>query len=287
MKNLILGTANFGNTYGIQNENSLLSEKKIQGIIERAYSYGISKYDTAPGYGNSECILGKNINYTNAEVYTKIPISTFGSWQSIEDSIQQSLKKLHIKKLRGIYFHGIPNSSADLKRFKKIFQGQELKRYSELQGFSIYTQTEIEKVMSEIENINLIQLPYNLLSKSKFSLKFLQDLKTSQIELNVRSIFLQGLLLNEKFKIKNTQFDEKTLNLYFQKLETFGIKPISICMSFINQLSLFDGIILGINSKKQLKELYCESLNTSKLDIDFDSFQDLNDWTSDPRNWKT
>ena len=51
---LIIGTANFGAEYGIKNHSGRLSDDKLVDIIATADLYGISTFDTANSYGDSE-----------------------------------------------------------------------------------------------------------------------------------------------------------------------------------------------------------------------------------------
>ena len=55
-KKLILGTANFGNLYGISNSNRsspLIDREKAQVLVDTALSLGIDTFDTAQNYGQS------------------------------------------------------------------------------------------------------------------------------------------------------------------------------------------------------------------------------------------
>ena len=55
MKNkIILGTAQFGLDYGINNQNGKVSDKDVDQILNYAFESGIKELDTASSYGNSE-----------------------------------------------------------------------------------------------------------------------------------------------------------------------------------------------------------------------------------------
>ena len=47
LKNLILGTAQFGSNYGINNNQGLLPKSKIFSILDYAYDNNLNKLDTA------------------------------------------------------------------------------------------------------------------------------------------------------------------------------------------------------------------------------------------------
>lgn len=56
---LVLGTAQFGLDYGINNNNGRITFNQAKEIIEFAHESGIHIIDTANLYGESEEILGK------------------------------------------------------------------------------------------------------------------------------------------------------------------------------------------------------------------------------------
>ena len=61
VKKLIIGTAQFGMSYGIANYNGLVGKIEVEKILNYAYKAGINTIDTATGYGNSEDIIGHHL----------------------------------------------------------------------------------------------------------------------------------------------------------------------------------------------------------------------------------
>jgi aryl-alcohol dehydrogenase-like predicted oxidoreductase len=74
--NIMLGTAQFGMSYGIANKLGRTKEDKVSKILEYASEQGIDVLDTALSYGNSESVIGNYIrNYAtnkHQEIVTKI-----------------------------------------------------------------------------------------------------------------------------------------------------------------------------------------------------------------------
>ena len=56
---IILGTAQFGMNYGINNSMGVPEDKDVSSILDYAHKNGINTLDTAIAYGNSEERLGK------------------------------------------------------------------------------------------------------------------------------------------------------------------------------------------------------------------------------------
>ena len=87
---LVLGTANYNLKYGINNRYKKLSEQQIHSIIQVSSDAGVSTFDTAEVYGDSEERLGKFLP-TKSKVISKI---------SFENEKHQ--KTLSLKRLRAV-----------------------------------------------------------------------------------------------------------------------------------------------------------------------------------------
>ena len=57
-KKIILGGAQFGMKYGMTNTRKN-STQNLLNIIKKSLDFGLTQFDSAPIYGNSEEILGK------------------------------------------------------------------------------------------------------------------------------------------------------------------------------------------------------------------------------------
>ena len=54
MNRLSLGTAQFGNSYGVTNKNGIIETNSAERIIREAFEKGINYLDTAQAYGKAE-----------------------------------------------------------------------------------------------------------------------------------------------------------------------------------------------------------------------------------------
>ena len=66
---IILGTAQFGLNYGINNFNGKIPDKEIFKILDFAYASGIKTLDTAPSYGNSETLIGEYLKSRRSKIF--------------------------------------------------------------------------------------------------------------------------------------------------------------------------------------------------------------------------
>jgi aryl-alcohol dehydrogenase-like predicted oxidoreductase len=67
---IILGTANFGQKYGLNNNK--LTKNQAKQILSVSRKNNIKQVDTAIDYGNTETILG-DIGVDNLKICTKLP----------------------------------------------------------------------------------------------------------------------------------------------------------------------------------------------------------------------
>ena len=92
-KKLIIGTAQFGQNYGITNLIGKVAEKEIISIFKKARANDINTLDTASSYGDSEKILG-TIGVTDFDVMTKLP-----SFEGISSNFEEFCEKALVMSL--------------------------------------------------------------------------------------------------------------------------------------------------------------------------------------------
>ena len=76
LSKLILGTAQFGMNYGINNSTGKINKSEVFEILKYAFVNGIQYLDTAPVYGDAQSIIGEfheEHPQIKFNVITKIP----------------------------------------------------------------------------------------------------------------------------------------------------------------------------------------------------------------------
>jgi aryl-alcohol dehydrogenase-like predicted oxidoreductase len=255
---LALGTVQFGLPYGIANDNVQLTEKDAKLILDCAAESGINTLDTAVGYGDSEQCLG-NIGIDDWRIITKLPIiprdcSNVKDW--ILYQVAESLARLKVKQIKGLLLH------RPLQLLDPV--GQEI--WSTLQdliqsgivekiGYSIYEPKELDQLWSKYQP-NIIQTPFNVFDRRIKTSGWLKKMHNNNVEVHVRSIFLQGLLLMGKEK-RPAIFDywNPIWEEWDKWLEKEKLSPLEASLGFVNSESMVDRIVVGVDSLKQLKEI--------------------------------
>tara|TARA_Y100000591_G_scaffold308612_1_gene309151 strand:+ start:860 stop:1708 length:849 start_codon:yes stop_codon:yes gene_type:complete len=257
---IILGTAQFGQKYGVTNTN-IVTYSEIKKIISTCKKNKIKFIDTAQGYGNSEKILG-SLSLNKIKIITKIKI---GTKTNIEKQINISRKKLRLKKLYCVLIH---NCESLLKKnghdlFRKLFDLKKRNLISRI-GISIYDPKEFIKLKKKGYRFDIIQIPYSIFDKRFSRNNILEDMKKTGAEIHARSIFLQGLLLeNKKIPIKFKKWST-VWNKWNSFINKNNYKRSNVCLSFVLANRYIDKIILGFSSNKEIKEIF---LNFKKINF--------------------
>ncbi|HQF37067.1 MAG: aldo/keto reductase [Candidatus Methanofastidiosum sp.] len=252
MSKIILGTAQFGMDYGINNVRGKIPYNEVVEILNFAYKNGIDTLDTAYSYGESEEILGKAISNSSLKfnIISKLP--DLENDKNVENIFNETLKRLRQKKLYGYLFH-------NFETFRKhpyiynIFQELKCSNKVEKIGFSIYYPSEIDYLLDNKIDFDIVQIPYSIFDQ-RFE-NYLHLLKEKKIEVHIRSVFLQGLFfkkpdeLSENFvKIRE---DLENINKISKRL---NISIASLCIKFALMNENIDKIIIGIDSLEDLVE---------------------------------
>lgn len=253
---IILGTANFGQKYGINNKK--VTKSQIKQILSVSKKNKIKQIDTAIDYGNTETILG-DIGVDYLKICTKLPnIPKNLKKKQIEkwifDQVQRSLKNLKVAKLHAILLH----STIQLDSYRGRVAFHTLKKLKEkgivkLVGYSIYSTSELNKFFNKFKP-DIIELPYNILDRRSKTNGWLLKLKKSKVEVWARSIFLQGLLLLPKTK-RPVFF--KRWNKLWNVWDSYCriSDPLEICLKFALKEKLISKLVIGVNNKDQLSEI--------------------------------
>jgi len=258
MNRIALGTAQFGLTYGIANRKGKVTFPEAQIILNCARDVGINTIDTAMAYGSSEQMLG-DIGVSSWKVITKLPsvpneLADITNW--IVKEVESSIKRLKISGLYGLLLHR-PDQLLNYNGRILFTTLQNLKQKELVKkiGISIYSPEELDALLPAFD-FDLVQAPLNILDRRLITSNWLNRLKDYNIEIHVRSIFLQGLLLikPEDRPKKFTRW-EPLWDCWEKWLSVYQLTPLQACLRFVLSLEGIDRIVIGVDSLIQLKEI--------------------------------
>ncbi len=281
-KKFIIGSANFTQKYGA--DPIKINQLEIKKIFKLSKKNNILKIDTAYDYFKEKKIfkkIDKEFNFI-----TKItPDYKWTSLDYCKNKLKNHFEKLNGNKIETLLFHDVDILLK--KNGLKIFRNVEFlkKKYFKKIGISIYDTKCLSYLISHYD-LDVVQCPFNLLDKRIVSSGWLKKLKKKGIEIHVRSIFLQGILVNKN--VYKKKYFKKWKNLFsewFRNLENNNISPIDYCLSDLIKYD-FDQIIIGVNNYDNLNEILnfkiIKNINKNKI-INIKE-NDLK--LIDPRKWK-
>ena len=279
-KRLVIGSANFTQKYGA--DQITLNYKEKKKILNLAKKNDICEIDTAKAYLKNKDIflnIDKKFKFS-----TKImPDSKWMSLEFCQKKLEDHFKNLNTNKIETLLFHDfkILFTKAGVNIFKNL-EVLKKKKYFKKIGLSIYDTNCLHYINSNY-NFDVVQCPYNILDKRILTTGWHDKLKNQGIEIHIRSIFLQGLLVNKSVYKKN--YFKKWQRLFFnwfKNLENNNISPVDYCLSDLLNYD-FNKIIIGINNSENLKEIInFKTIGKNKM-INF-NISDTK--LIDPRNWK-
>lgn len=283
----VLGTAQFGLNYGINNKSGKISALEVEKILSYAASNGVKFLDTAISYGDSERVLGE-IGVSSWSIVTKLPAIPVGlndirGW--VIGQVGESLKRLKVKQIHTLLLHAaddLMSKDADLL----VIALEELRNLNLVSniGISIYDPLKLDHML-KVFNFDSIQCPFNPLDHRLLSSGNLFRLKSEGMKVYVRSVFLQGLLLmpKEDRPLYFRQWDE-VWGKWEGYLSEYSLSALQCCLNDVFSLSEIDGIVVGVDSLDQLKSIF-RAISTKytapKFEINTPSNELLH-----PYNWR-
>jgi aryl-alcohol dehydrogenase-like predicted oxidoreductase len=280
----ILGTVQFGLDYGINNTIGKPTENQVHEMLDFAALNGIGILDTADAYGNATELLGKynRMKKNRFKINTKFKCND----ESLEAQLSGTLEKLNTKSVNTYFYH----SFLDFEKHSEILPALvKLKRKNRIEkiGMSVYDNNEF-KVAINLSEIDVIQFPFNLLDNRSQRGENMKLAKVNKKELQVRSVFLQGLF----FKSYDDLPPKLTaLKPYLKNISDLLMKNHlsvqQLALSYAMQQPEIDHIIIGVDSLEQLRH----NLNMGKQKISpeilesIDQIKVLETELLYPKNW--
>lgn len=255
---LALGTVQFGLPYGIANQQGQVSQLVIKQLLDSAKNFGISTLDTAIAYGDSEKALGLQDlqDFTVISKLFEMPNDCHSIDNWVERQLCDSLNRLQLNSLEALLFHRplqlLESNGQELyQAVLKLKNKGLIKRI----GVSMDSFAELPKVIQHFD-FDIVQAPMNIFDRRMETSGLLTQLKSAGVEVHIRSAFLQGLLLMSVDQIPSYfQPWSHLFNTYHSWLDAHDISPLQACLSYLNQNSKVDKIVVGVDSLQQLEQI--------------------------------
>jgi len=273
---LAIGTAQFGLPYGVANKSEQMTINEGELLLDAAKGFGVNTLDTAIAYGISEQRLGE-IGVANWRIISKLPAvpdlkccPNKKKW--IFEEINQSINRLKVNSLYGFLLHRPQQLLED--GGDEIYNGlQQLKADGLVQkiGISIYEPSELD-ALYENYKFDIVQSPFNIFDRRLLSSGWLSKLHKDNVEVHVRSVFLQGLLLMKQEEIPS-KFNRWSFifDSWYKFLDDQHVSSLEACLKYTLSFSEISNVIVGLDNLAQLHQVIEASKSlTTLLPNDFE-----------------
>jgi aryl-alcohol dehydrogenase-like predicted oxidoreductase len=266
---LALGTVQFGLAYGIANREGQVTTTAAAAIVRCARAAGMDTLDTAAGYGDSEARLG-TIGVSDWRVVSKLPpfpepCDDISEWATA--TARASLTRLKVPELYGLLLHR-PDQLLGPGGDRLFDALQQLKAEGLVRkiGVSIYDPSELDALWPRFR-CDLVQAPFNLLDRRLITSGWLTRLAAEGVELHVRSVFLQGLLLmSQDHRPQNFDRWDGLWNEYHQWLYQTRLTPVQACVRYAMSFPEIAAVVVGVDSVDQLTQIL-QAMDGPLIDI--------------------
>ena len=290
---LVLGGAQLGMPYGISNRRGQPDLDAVLGILDRAWAAGIRTIDTAPGYGESERLVGIAIARLGLrfELITKLPANICNP-DDVAQAVAISADRLGTDRLYGVLLHDpralLGTAGNELWDALQALMGTgTVSRV----GVSVYAPAELEPLLS-LPGPVLVQLPANLLDQRFVSSDLVQALHRRGVEVHARSAFLQGLLLMSGLEVERhfplvdyPKLHEAMIHIS-RTADQFRVPVRTLALQYVLNAAPLDRIVVGVTGVDELNQVLASAEHTLPAEIDWNAMSVADENVTDPRRWK-
>lgn len=280
---LALGTVQFGLNYGVSNNTGQVDEKSALNIINLAGDNNIDTLDTAIAYGDSEKIVG-NITQKTNKTFNIITKLTTSKVESIRTQIESSMSRLQTEHIYGVMLHSADDliNNGSLRTYQELMQLKKEGVCKKI-GVSVYSPEQLSYILKHY-NIDIVQIPLNILDQKFNKPELIEQLKAKKIEVHARSLFLQGLLLMD---VENVPPYFSPFKQHLLKLHVFckenSLTQLEACISFAKSISFVDKFVIGVSSLNELSQIL--NISNKAIPLDFADFSVTNEALINPSLW--
>lgn len=289
-----LGTVQFGLDYGVTNAAGKVPEREAGAILQLAARSGIRSLDTAYLYGDSETVLGRHLAGGDAfRIVTKTDkfgaaVSGADAGRMLRAAFEASLARLQQPRVYALLIHDAddllgPYGAALWREMEALKQEGLTQRI----GVSVYDGSQIDAALADYP-IELVQLPYNPLDRRLVEGGQLDRLAAKGVEVHARSLFLQGVLLQDPGRLPPPL--EPLAAALGEMHRTFADQGLSRLEGILASAFECGGIstfLCGVASADELQDivLAADKAHTLRCSIKFASSHPLDPRLLNPARW--
>lgn len=264
---LVMGSVQLGLAYGAANRTGKPSREAALRLVERATEGGVSQFDTARAYGDSEDRLGEALaNKKAVRTITKLsPLSELVHDASradvraaVDASIDESLAALRRDRLDCLLLHRAEHMRSHGgaiwdRLVERLEDGSVLSL-----GVSVSSPLEALSALACPDVVHL-QLPFNLLDWRWRKAGFKTCLASrGNVTIHARSTFLQGILASSDVNVWpkiDGVYPQALINIIASLTHQLGRESaVDLCLAYARGQDWVDGVVVGLETEDQLDD---------------------------------
>lgn len=282
---LALGTAQYGADYGTFNPSGRLAEAAVADCLDRAKAAGIDMLDTARAYGASEEVLGRLGAARDFRIVTKVARLGDSGPDAVLRSVEASLAALDTDHVHGLLMH----DAADLAgpAGDRVWENLDRLRADGVvgkAGVSVYAPEDAVALAARYP-IAIVQAPCSVFDQRMRTSGAFTALKQAQVEIHVRSVFLQGFALAEPASLPPALAPWRGLLERFRAdAAGAGLTPLQLALAAVLAEPAIDHIVVGVDGPAQLDEILAAAATRAPA-VDPDRYLSDDLALINPSNW--
>ena len=245
MSLLTLGTAQWGEAYGVTNTVGRLADAEVAEIVRVALAADIKSFDTAAGYGDAQVRLQPWA--ASLQITTKV--SGAGP-ESVKEQLKSSLISLGRSEVEIVLVHDWDSLTQQVK-LQAAAALTEVKEagLASLVGVSVYDEVCLKLAAEVFESLDVAQVPANAIDRRLDTSALVKDLWAAGTKFQVRSAFLQGLLAASSGAGPGNHVDVES---FHRAAAEQGLSGLEFALAHVRALPWADNIIVGVTSPAEL-----------------------------------
>jgi len=284
---LVLGTAQWGAAYGVTNARGALTDEDVAAIVELAIARGVSMVDTHrttdPAHGYGRALSRLRPWASDFRITTKV----FGGPSAdlpARGQLEATLEELGVPAVHACLVHDwstLTDAEATVVA-AALAEAVEQGLVTRI-GVSAYDAAELERVERVFGGLSAVQVPVSPLDQRLCGTAVVDRLAKVGVEIQVRSVFLQGLLLDPAADTPLGHHAD--VRAFHRFCEERGVDPLAACLSFTRSLPWAGPVVVGVTSAAELAQI-ADGWAAEPIDADWAALASDDVDLVDPRRWR-
>lgn len=254
-----IGTVQWGLDYGVANREGQTPADEVGRILASARAAGVRVLDSAALYGEAESVLGSH-DLSGFSLVTKTSRCasariTTADVDTLIVTFERSLRRLRLSSVYGLLAHHaedllVPGGERLIEALLDLRESGKVTRI----GVSVYDSAQIAALLERFTP-DLVQLPLSVFDQRLIADGTLARLTSLGVEVHVRSVFLQGLLLMPPDSAPAC-FEpwREQLRAWHATCAANGVLPQHAALAFVCDRPEIACCLIGVQSVAQLEQ---------------------------------